>query len=773
MKKKKIELPVVAMRGMTIIPGAVIHFDISREKSRAAIDKAMLETQEIFLVSQKESNTMNPAMQDLHHTGTVAEIKQVLKLPNHVLRVLVSAKCRARLLSLEEEGYLYGEIQIVETSSDDLQPSAKKAMMQVLQGLIRKYYILNPGTAQEGFENLENVEDLYEFLEKAAMLVNLNTQDKQAFLEAEDVNAMYEVLVNSIGQENAVAQYRNEFRTKIKDKIDQNQREYILREQIKLIREELGEEDTEGETEEFLKETEKLKAKKEVKDKIKKEIKRYRNTSPSSAEGNVIRTYIETMLELPWDKMSKENQSIEHAGKILERDHYGLEQVKERMIEFLAVRAFKKNKAKGNSPIVCLVGPPGTGKTSIARSVAEALNRKYVRICLGGVRDEAEIRGHRKTYVGAMPGRVAKALKEAGVKNPLLLLDEVDKLGNDYKGDPSSALLEILDTEQNMHFRDHYLEIPLDLSEVLFIATANDAGQIPRPLRDRMEMIEISGYTANEKQHIALEHLLEKQRKKHGLSERQFSIGKKAMAKLIQNYTREAGVRNLEREIAHLCRKAVKELLETNKKSIKITESNLSKYLGTEKYSTDMANENDDIGIVRGLAWTSVGGDTLEIEVNTMPGKGKLQLTGKLGDVMKESAQAAFTYVRSIAADYQVKNDYFEKHDIHVHVPEGAVPKDGPSAGITIATAILSAVAKRPVKASLAMTGEVTLRGRVLPIGGLKEKLLAAKTAGIKQVLVPEKNKKDLEEISEEIKKGLKIELVSSMDEVLKKALCE
>ena len=535
-----------------------------------------------------------------------------------------------------------------------------------------------------------------------------------------------------------------------------------------MIREELGEDTTGAEAEHFKTETEKLEASAEVKERIEKEIERFKNAGNNSAESSVIRGYIETLLELPWDKESKDNMDLSNAREILEEDHYGLEKVKERVLEFLAVRALTK---KGDSPIICLVGPPGTGKTSIARSIARALNKKYVRICLGGVRDEAEIRGHRRTYIGAMPGRIVNGMKQAGVKNPLMLLDEIDKVSSDYKGDTSSALLEVLDSEQNNKFRDHYVELPIDLSEVLFLATANDVQTIPRPLLDRMELIEVSSYTENEKLHIAKEHLLEKQIEKNGLTDYDFSISDKAMKKLISSYTREAGVRNLERKIGEICRKAAREFLEDGKESIRVTETGLKSYLGKERYTVNRLNEEDDIGIVRGLAWTSVGGDTLEIEVNIMPGKGELLLTGQLGDVMKESAMAGISYIRSVSREYGIEDNFFKENDIHIHIPEGAVPKDGPSAGITMATAMTSAITKLPVRADIAMTGEITLRGRVLPIGGLKEKLLAAKNAGIRLVLVPEKNRPDVAEISAEIKRGLEIRFVSQMDQVLKAAL--
>ena len=589
-------------------------------------------------------------------------------------------------------------------------------------------------------------------------------EEKQKILDAVSMTERYEVLMALLLKEIEIIAIKNDFQAKVKAHVDKNQKEYLLREQMKVIREELGEDNTELDADHFMDALGKIRADKEVKEKIKKEIDRFKNISSSSSESAVARGYIETLLELPWNKTSRDNKDLKNAEQILNADHYGLEKVKERMLEFLAVRNLT---SKGESPIICLVGPPGTGKTSIARSVAKALDKKYVRISLGGVRDEAEIRGHRRTYVGAMPGRIVNGLRSAGVKNPLMLLDEIDKMSSDYKGDTASALLEVLDAEQNKKFRDHYVEIPIDLSEVLFIATANSVQDIPRPLLDRMELIEVTSYTENEKLHIAKEHLLAKQMERNGIRPEQLAITDKAMAKIISGYTREAGVRNLERKLGEICRKAARPLYEGEKEKIKVTEQNLEKFLGKEKYSFDKKNDTDEVGIVRGLAWTSVGGDTLEIEVNIMPGKGEFQLTGQLGDVMKESAQAGISYIRSVSEEYHIPKKFFQENDIHIHIPEGAVPKDGPSAGITMATAMLSAITKTPVRADVAMTGEITLRGRVLPIGGLKEKTLAAKNAGIKTICVPKKNEKDIDEISPEIKKGLEIVFVEQMKDVL------
>ncbi len=765
MEELIVTLPAVALRGMTILPGMIAHFDISRPKSIKAVEKAMMEEQKIFLVTQKDVEQEEPGQDDLYEIGIVAQIKQVIKLQNDIIRILVEGTERAKLRGfLEETEYLHAEICLQEKEQEELPDEVKTGLVRGIQETFLKYLAVNPKLGKELQKQIAQTTDLEKLMDLIANNLPVPYQEKQKILEAVTLTDRYEVLVALLLREIEVTAIKNEFQAKVKERVDKNQKEYILREQMKLIREELGEDNTESDADGYLEALGKLKANKAVKDKIKKEIDRFKNISSSSSESAVTRGYIETLLELPWDKASKDNKDLSNAERILNEDHYGLWKVKERMLEFLAVRNLTK---KGESPIICLVGPPGTGKTSIARSVAKALDKKYVRICLGGVRDEAEIRGHRKTYVGAMPGRIVNGLKSAGVKNPLMLLDEIDKMSSDYKGDTASALLEVLDSEQNNKFRDHYVELPIDLSEVLFIATANSVSDIPRPLLDRMELIEVTSYTENEKLHIAKEHLVAKQLERNGLQKGQLTISDKALAKIISAYTREAGVRNLERKLGEIARKAAREVYEGKKKTVRITEQNLEKYLGKEKYSFDKANTSDEIGIVRGLAWTSVGGDTLEIEVNVMPGKGEFQLTGQLGDVMKESAQAGISYIRSVSEEYNIPKDFFKEHDIHIHIPEGAVPKDGPSAGITMATAMLSAIIKKPVRADVAMTGEITLRGRVLPIGGLKEKTLAAKNAGIKTICVPKKNEKDIEEISAEIKKGLNIVFVEQMQDVL------
>ena len=752
------------------MPEMIVHFDVSRERSIAAIQQAMVEEQEIFLVAQKSIETENPGQDDVYEIGTVASVKQLIKLSKKVVRVLVEGKNRAVLKKIEEtDPYLRAEVEVLEeqeiTIPDDLNA---EAMMRGLKEIITEYAAKNGKISKESVAEILDITDLKRLVNEVAANIPLKYKDQQELLEELDFWSRYEKLSLKLVNEMQIMEIKEELQRKVKNKVDKHQKEYLLREQLKVIREELGEDTTFSDADEFEEACSKLDAPEEVKEKLHKEIGRFKNTIGSQAENGVIRTYIETILEMPWNKRAEDNTDINYAKEVLEADHYGLEQVKERILEFLAVRTLTQ---KGESPILCLVGPPGTGKTSIAKSLARSLKKPFVRISLGGVRDEAEIRGHRKTYVGAMPGRIANGIRTAGVKNPVLLLDEIDKVSTDYKGDTFSALLEVLDSEQNSKFRDHYLEVPLDLSEVTFITTANTLQTIPRPLLDRMEIIEITSYTENEKLHIAIEHLIPKQLEKHGITDEQLSFSKKAIWKIAHNYTKEAGVRQLEREIGNICRKAAKELLTTEKEKITVTDRNLHKFLGKEKYSYQMANAAPEVGIVRGLAWTSVGGDTLQIEVNVMPGKGEIMLTGQLGDVMKESARAGISYIRSVSKKYAIAEDFFEKHDIHVHIPEGAVPKDGPSAGITMATAILSAVTSKKVRADLAMTGEITLRGRVLPIGGLKEKLLAAKNAGIQTVLIPKENTADVEELSSEITKGLEIIPVETMEEVLKKAL--
>lgn len=770
MEMKVMTMPVIALRALTVLPKMTVSFDISRSRSVAAVERAMIGDQRVCVVTQKDPDDVNPGMEQLHHIGVIVKVRQLVKMPGGVVRVMVEGLERAELLMLDSvEPSLTGEVTEAPWRSDDVDSLTAEAMQRVLRDKVEEYGRQYPKFAREVLPNLMTAGGLEEMMLQMASQLPWDYSVRQDYLEAADATTRYEVMIGSLAEEIEISRIRQEFQEKVKAAVDKNQRDYILREQLKILRQELGE-DPVSEADEYEKKLDALKADKEVKEKLHKEIERFRAMPASSQEGNVIRTYIETLLELPWNKMSRDNNDIRHAAEILNEDHYGLEKVKERVLEYLAVRALTK---KSTGPILCLVGPPGTGKTSVARSVARALNKKYVRISLGGVRDEAEIRGHRKTYVGAMPGRLVEGLRQAGVSNPLMLLDEIDKVSSDYKGDTSSALLEVLDGEQNFRFRDHYVETPIDLSHVLFIATANTTQTIPRPLLDRMEVIEVNSYTENEKFHIARDFLVEKQLEKCGLTEKQVTLSDGALKKIIHNYTREAGVRNLERRIGEIFRKAAREFLENKRHGIRIGESNLVKYLGKEKITFEDANEKDEVGIVRGLAWTSVGGDTLQIEVNVMPGKGELKMTGQMGDVMKESAQTALTYVRSICPGYSVPDDYFEKHDIHIHIPEGAVPKDGPSAGITMATAMLSAVTQQKVCAQVAMTGEITLRGRVLPIGGLKEKLLAARMAHIRTVLVPEKNQADIAELSKEITRGLRIVYVKTMEEVLKEALTE
>ena len=761
-------MPAVALRGLTILPGMVQHFDISREKSIRAIETAMMGNQKVYLVTQRHPEQETPAVADLYQMGTISQIKQLVKMPGGIIRVMVEGEKRAALLTLFEEGpYLEAEVEEAPMQEEQLTDTVKEAMSRIVKEKLEEFGNANPKAVKDFIGSLLVITDLEQLLTQTANEFPWDFAVKQEMLECDYWSHLYDRIVYYLMRELEILMIKRDYQGKVKEHIDKNQRDYILREELKVIREELGDDSGTEDADGYMEQLEKLNADKETKEKIKKEIQRFKGMPGGSQEANVLRTYIETVLEMPWKKVSRDNQDIIHAKEILEEDHYGLEKVKDRVLEFLAVRALTK---KGTSPILCLVGPPGTGKTSIARSVARALGKKYVRISLGGTHDEAEIRGHRKTYVGAMPGRIADAMRQAGVSNPLMLLDEIDKVSADYRGDVSSALLEVLDGEQNVKFRDHYLEIPLDLSGVLFIATANDASTIPRPLLDRMEVIEVSSYTENEKFHIAKKYLIPKQLERNGLTEEMLSFSDKVLEKIIHNYTREAGVRNLERRIGEICRKAAREFLEKKKKTVHITEGNLQKYLGKEKITFENANEEDEVGIVRGLAWTSVGGDTLQIEVNVMPGDGKLQMTGQMGDVMKESAQIALTYVRSVADRYGVESRYFKEHDLHLHIPEGAVPKDGPSAGITMATAMLSAVTGKKVCASVAMTGEITLRGRVLPIGGLKEKTLAARMAHMKKVLVPDKNRPDMAEISKEITKGMEIVFVKTMDDVVREA---
>ena len=758
-------MPAVALRGLTILPGMIAHFDISRERSLRAVEEAMEQDQKIYLVTQRNVDSEDPTQEDLYQMGIVADIKQVVRLQNDVVRILVDGISRAALLGFTgNEKYLEAEICYCDSNADSLPDDLREAMLLGVREAFHRYAAVVGKISKELIRQIDQYEDLEKLIDYVTNNLPVSYELKQQVLEAEDINDRYQVIVSLLLSQVEVISIKNELQKKVKVRVDKHQKEYVLREQLGVIREELGE-NADSEADEYEKKLSELDAPDYVKEKTKKEIKRFRNMSSSSSESTVERGYIETVLELPWNKMSVDNKDLDHAAQVLDDDHYGLKDVKERILEFLAVRNLT---SKGESPIICLVGPPGTGKTSIARSIASALEKKYVRISLGGVRDKAEIRGHRKTYIGAMPGRIVNGLRQAGVSNPLMLLDEIDKVSSDYKGDTSAALLEVLDSEQNSRFRDHYIEMPVDLSEVLFIATANEVSGIPKPLLDRMELIEVSSYTENEKFHIAKEHLVEKQKSKNGIKKEQLTITDSALKDIIRLYTREAGVRSLERTIGKLCRKAAREIFKDSEAAVKVTKTNLKTYLGNPKYSPEKKNDRAEVGIVRGLAWTSVGGVTLEVEVNVLPGKGELVLTGKLGDVMKESAQAALSYVRSISEEYGIDAEFYTKHDIHIHIPEGAVPKDGPSAGITMATAMLSAITDRAVRADVAMTGEITLRGRVLPIGGLKEKLLAAKVIGIKTVCIPKDNEKDLEEISKEITDGMEIVPVERFSQVEK-----
>ena len=765
MEEQIMNMPAVALRGLTILPGMIAHFDISRERSLRAVEEAMEQDQKIYLVTQRNVDSEDPTQEDLYQMGIVADIKQVVRLQNDVVRILVDGISRAALLGFTgNEKYLEAEICYCDSNADSLPEDLREAMLLGVREAFHRYAAVVGKISKELIRQIDQYEDLEKLIDYVTNNLPVSYELKQQVLEAEDINDRYQVIVSLLLSQVEVISIKNELQKKVKVRVDKHQKEYVLREQLGVIREELGE-NADSEADEYEKKLSELDAPDYVKEKTKKEIKRFRNMSSSSSESTVERGYIETVLELPWNKMSVDNKDLDHAAQVLDDDHYGLKDVKERILEFLAVRNLT---SKGESPIICLVGPPGTGKTSIARSIASALEKKYVRISLGGVRDEAEIRGHRKTYIGAMPGRIVNGLRQAGVSNPLMLLDEIDKVSSDYKGDTSAALLEVLDSEQNCRFRDHYIEMPVDLSEVLFIATANEVSGIPKPLLDRMELIEVSSYTENEKFHIAKEHLIEKQKSKNGIKKEQLTITDSALKDIIRLYTREAGVRSLERTIGKLCRKAAREIFKDSEAAVKVTKTNLKTYLGNPKYSPEKKNDHAEVGIVRGLAWTSVGGVTLEVEVNVLPGKGELVLTGKLGDVMKESAQAALSYVRSISEGYGIDAEFYTKHDIHIHIPEGAVPKDGPSAGITMATAMLSAITDRAVRADVAMTGEITLRGRVLPIGGLKEKLLAAKVIGIKTVCIPKDNEKDLEEISKEITDGMEIVPVEKFSQVEK-----
>ncbi|HAJ74421.1 MAG TPA: endopeptidase La [Lachnospiraceae bacterium] len=765
------QLPCVPLKDRVIMPGMIVHLDIDSERAVRAVEEAMLRDSRIFLIAQKDGSVEDPSDSDLYGVGVIAKVRQTVRLPKGVRRVLVEAVIRAELLGFQNDDLMYeARVALIEDTQepDNIDLNTQAAMKQTLQDLFETYAEQSQKVSKELVSQVVAEEDLAAMTGHIANNLPITFRQKQKLLEAVNFQAKFYELCQILTNEVEILKIRADIQGKLRERINKNQRDYFLKEQIKLIREELGEDNIQQEIENFKEQTAKLKADREIKDKLYHEINRLQNSIGNNAESSVLRTYIETLLQMPWDKVSRDNKNLSKARETLEADHYGLEKVKERILEYLAVR---NQTRKGEAPIICMVGPPGTGKTSVAKSVARALNKKFVRLSLGGVRDEAEIRGHRRTYVGAMPGRIAEGLRQAGVKNPLMLLDEIDKTSGDYRGDISSSLLEVLDPEENNRFSDHYIELPIDLSEVFFIATANNVQTIPRPLLDRMELIEVSSYTENEKFHIAKEHLIPKQIKANGIRENQLVIEDDALEEIISAYTKEAGVRTLERRIGQICRKSALRIQENKDKKILVTKDGLEEFLGRSRYRINMANEEPEIGIVRGLAWTSVGGDTLQIEVNTMPGKGDFRLTGQLGSVMRESAEAGITYIRSISARFDILENFFEKNDIHIHIPEGAVPKDGPSAGITMATAMLSAITKVPVRADVAMTGEITLRGRVLPIGGLKEKLLAAKKAGIKTVLVPEKNEPDVTEMDAEITDGLEIIFVSQMEQVLENAL--
>lgn len=759
------KMPGIIIRDVVVVPGMTVNFSVIKKEAAKACEEAMHSEQLVFVAYQKEKQKLND-ISSLYPIGMLATIKQINKLPDRSVQLVLDVKSRGKLVKALNDSFT--EFSVKEIKEDnDLDRFEKEARLRNLRELYLEYSMLNPKVPKVFDVLSRDVEDLNVAMDRVLNNVILPYEVKVGILQILDIKERFDRLLKVMTDELEVTRIRANILKMTQDKVSKSQREYFLREQLNSIKKELGE-DSVSEEAQFMEELNALEASDEVKEKIKKEIVRLSSLNSAGSEASVERGYIETLLELPWDKVSADNTDIKHAEEVLERDHYGLEKVKERILEFLSVRALN---SKGDSPIICLVGPPGTGKTSIARSIADALGKKYVRISLGGVRDEAEIRGHRRTYVGAMPGNIVAGLKQAGVKNPLVLLDEIDKTSADHKGDVASALLEVLDSEQNSKFRDHYVGIPIDLSEVLFIATANSASDIPGPLYDRMEIIEVSSYTANEKFHIAKEFLLKKQYEKNGLKPSQISINDAALKRIIGSYTKEAGVRELERKIGEICRKAARDILENGTRKVTVSAGNLEDMLGKPKYRADSKNKKDEIGIVRGLAWTPVGGTTLSVEVNIMPGKGAMELTGQMGDVMKESALAGLSFIRSVASKYKIEPSFFEEHDIHIHIPEGAVPKDGPSAGITMATAVMSAITGTPVSRNLAMTGEITLRGRVLAVGGLKEKILAAKTAGIKTVLVPFENKADIEEISEEIKEGMELIYISSMKEVLEIAL--